>query len=230
MIGRVRVAKRILAHASAGAVLLLAANVSSAQAQVDFGLTAGPTIADFTGSYVDHSIRTWGVTGGLFVEWHLSRHWSLEGAFSFGQMGAFEVESPLHEESYDYRTAYVLIPVAAVYRTGFFGEKWDFRAFAGGAPALNTGCDVKPSAQFSFDEECGAETPGGEVADSDILIQFGVGVDRVFGGGSGFGFDARYSVGTKNLWSDAVDGGLTAKNGVLDLKFRFFLPLQGPRQ
>lgn len=144
-------------------------------------------------------------------------------------MGAFEVKTPLRDELYDFRTAYVQIPIAAVYRTALFGEEWGLRLFAGGAPAFNTGCDVKPSSQFSFDEECTADTPGGEIAGSDILIQFGFGVDRLFAGGSGLGFDARYSIGTTNLWSEAEDNDLEAKNGVLDIKVRFFLPLQGPR-
>ncbi len=230
MIGAVRVAKRTIAHACAGTLLLLATTASPARAQVDFGLYAGPTIATFTGSYVDRAIRTWGFTGAAFVEWHLSRHWSVEAGFGLAQMGAFEVESPLHEEAYDYRTSNLVIPVAAVYRARLGGAGWDFRAFAGGAPAFNSSCDVKPSTQFSFDEECSAESPGGELAGSDILIQFGIGVDRVFAGGSGLGFDARYSIGTSSLFSEAEDNGLTAKNGVLDIKFRFFLPLAGPRQ
>lgn len=228
MVGAVRVLKIGLVS-SAGVALLLAATVSPARAQVDFGLTAGPTIADFSGTYIDHSIPTWGFTGGAYVEWHLSSHFSLEAAFGISQMGAFEVETPLSDEAYDYRTSNMQIPVAAVYRTGFLGEAWGFRAFAGGAPVFNTGCDVKPSTQFSFDTECSAETPGGEIASSDFLIQFGIGVDRLFKGGSGVGFDARYSIGTKNLWSEAVDNDLTAKNGVLDIKVRFFIPIEGPR-
>jgi hypothetical protein len=228
MVGAVRVLKFGFASA-AGVVLLLGATVSTAQAQVDFGLTAGPTIANFSGTYIDHSIPTWGFTGGAYVEWHLSPHFSLEAAFGITQMGAFEVKTPLSDEAYDYRTSNIQIPVAAVYRTGFFGEDWGFRAFAGGAPVFNTGCDVKPSTQFSFDTECSAETPGGEIASSDVLIQFGIGVDRLFRGGSGVGFDARYSIGTKNLFSEADANDLTVKNGVLDIKVRFFIPIEGPR-
>lgn len=230
MIGASRVAKSTIVFACAGTLLLLATTASPARAQVDFGLYAGPTIASFTGSYVERAIRTWGFTGAAFVEWHLSRHWSVEAGFGLAQMGAFEVKSPLHEEAHDYRTSNIVIPVAAVYRTGLSGEDWDFRAFAGGAPAFNSSCDVKLSSQFSFDEECGAESPGGELAGTDFLIQFGIGVDRVFGGGSGLGFDARYSVGTTNLFSEAKDNDLAAKNGVLDIKFRFFLPIEGPRR
>ncbi len=228
MIGAFRILKLSVAT-SAGAALLLAATASPARAQVEFGLTGGPSIANFSGSYVDHSISTWGITVAGYVEWHFSRHWSVEAGFGMVQMGAFEVETPLEEEAYDYRTSNMQVPIAAVYRTGFFGETWGFRAFAGGAPVFNTGCDVKPSGQFSFDTECSADTPGGEIASSDLLIQFGFGVDRLFSGGSGLGFDARYSIGTSNLWSDAEDNDLTAKNGVLDLKFRFFLPFEGPR-
>ncbi|MCL7960560.1 MAG: PorT family protein [marine benthic group bacterium] len=228
MVGVLRFFKLGIAS-SAGAAFLLAASPSPATAQVDFGLTGGPTIADFSGTYVDHSISTWGIVIGPYFEWHFSPHWSVEAGFMMAQMGAFEVVTPLEEEAYDYRTSNLQIPIAVNFRTPFFGETWGFRAFAGGAPVINSGCDVKPSTQFSFDTECSADTPGGEIASSDLLIQFGIGVDRIFKGGSGLGFDARYSVGTKNLWSEAEANGLTAKNGVLDLKLRFWWPLEGPR-
>lgn len=228
MIGPVRAARLGLVS-SATALLLIATLPSPGRAQVDFGLTAGPTIANFSGSYIDHSISTWGVTIAAYVEWHLSPHFSLEGGFGTAQMGAFEVETPAEEEPYDYRTSNLQIPIAVIYRTGFFGEDWGFKAFAGGAPVFNSSCDVKPSSQFSFDTECNPDTPGGEIAGSDFLIQFGIGVDRLFSGGSGIGFDARYSIGTSNLWAEAEDAGLTVKNRVLDIKLRLFLPIGGPR-
>lgn len=228
MIGPIRAARLGLVS-SATALILIATLPSPARAQVDFGLTAGPTIANFSGSYIDHSISTWGVTIAAFVEWHLSPHFSVEAGIGTAQMGAFEVETPAEEEPYDYRTGNLQIPFAAIYRTGFFGEDWGFKAFAGGAPVFNSGCDVKPSSQFSFDTECSPDTPGGEIAGSDFLIQFGIGVDRLFSGGSGIGFDARYSIGTSNLWAEAEDAGLTVKNRVLDIKLRLFLPIGGPQ-
>ena len=230
VIGTTRTVQRTALRASVGVLLLLATSVPSAHAQVDFGLTAGPTIANFSGSYVDSSIDTWGFVGSAYAEWHFSDHFSLEGAFGISQKGAFEVDTPLTDEPYDYRTSYLEIPIAVNYRSDFFGDSWGYRIFAGGAAAFATGCDVKPSSQFSFDTECSTDTPGGELASTDFLIQFGFGVDRLFKGGSGVGFDARYSVGTTNLLSDAVDNDLTVKNRVLDLKVRFFLPLSGPRE
>mgnify|MGYP001812159283 FL=1 len=229
MRGANRSFRRLTFRATLGAIFFLAGVASPARAQVDFGLYAGPTIATYTGSYVDSAIRTWGIVGGLWFEWHFSTHWSVEGAISSSQKGAFEVESPLTAEKHDYRTSNIEIPIVLNYRTGFAHEKWSFRAFAGGAPAFGASCDVKPSTQFSFDEECSADTPGGELKSSDFLIQFGIGADRIFKGGSGFGFDARYSVGTSNLFSEAEANDLSVKNGVLDLKFRFILPLTGPR-
>ena len=231
VIGTTRTVQRKVLRATVGVLFLLAASAPSAHAQVDFGLSAGPTIANMSGSYVDSSIDTWGVVFVFYAEWHLSEHFSLEGGISpMSQKGAFHVESPLHDEAYDYRFSYFEIPIAVNYRNAFFGDKWGYRVFAGGAAAFATGCDVKPSSQFSFDTECSVETPGGELAGNDFLIQFGFGVDRLFKGGSGFGFDARYSIGTTNLLSEAEDNGLTAKNRVLDLRFRLFLPLSGPRE
>lgn len=228
MVGAARILRPKIASVACAAVLC-AATAPPAEAQVEFGLTAGPTIANFSGSYVDHSIGTWGVVIEAFVEWHFSPHWSVEAGFGTAQMGAFEVETPLEEQAYDYRTGNLQIPIAVNYRAPFFGDTWGYRVFAGGAPVFNTGCDVKPSTQFSFDTECSADMPGGEIAGSDFLVQFGFGVDRLFLGGSSLGFDARYSIGTKNLWSEAADNGFTAKNGVLDLKVRFVWPLEGPR-
>jgi hypothetical protein len=230
VIGTTRTVQRTALRASVGVLLLVATSAPSAHAQVDFGLTAGPAIADFSGSYVDSSIPTWGLYGSAFVEWHFSEHFSVEGAVATSQKGAFEVESPLTDEPHDYRTSYLEIPIAFNYRNAFFGDKWGYRVFAGGAAAFSNGCDVKPSSQFSFDEECTADTPGGELAGNDFLIQVGFGVDRIFKGGSGVGFDARYSFGTSNLLSDAVDNDLTVKNRVLDIRVRFFLPITGPRK
>ena len=231
MIDGFRTVQRSVLRAAAGALLLLATSVAPARAQVDFGITAGPTIANMSGDYVDSSIATWGVAFVFYVEWHFAENFSLEGGISpLSQKGGFEVESPLHDEAYDYRTTYFEIPIAVNYRNAFFGDLWGYRIFAGGSPAFSTGCDVKPSSQFSFDTECSAETPGGELAGSDFLIQFGFGVDRLFKGGSGLGFDARYSIGTSNLFSEADENDLSARNGVLDLRFRLFLPVQGPRE
>lgn len=230
VISTMRTVQRTALRTSVGVLLLLATFVPSAHAQVDFGLFAGPTIAHMSGSYVESSIDTWGFVGSAFAEWHFSEHFSVEGAFGISQKGAFEVESPLQDEAYDYRFSYLEIPIAFNYRNAFFGDEWGYRVFAGGAAAFATGCDVKPSSQFSFDTECSEETPGGELAGNDFLIQFGFGVDRLFKGGSGLGFDARYSIGTTNLLSEAEDNGLTAKNRVLDLRFRLFLPLSGPRK
>jgi hypothetical protein len=230
MVGTTRLVHRVM-QASAGALMLLVAGASPARAQVDFGISGSPTIANLSGSYVDSSISTWGIAFVFYVEWHFAEHFSVEGGISpLSQKGAFEVESPLHDEAYDYRTTYFEIPIAINYRNAFFGDLWGYRIFAGGAPAFSTGCDVKPSTQFSFDTECSAETPGGELASSDFLIHVGFGVDRLFKGGSGLGFDARYTFGMKNQLSEAEAAGLTATNRVLELRFRLFLPLEGPRE
>ena len=61
MVGAVRFLKLGLA-CSAICALLLASTAAPARAQFDFGLTAGPSIADFSGTYIDRSIPTWGVT------------------------------------------------------------------------------------------------------------------------------------------------------------------------
>ncbi len=231
MLGRIPLAPRMLASMCIVAPGLTVTGASGASAQVNLGFTAGPTIADFSGSYVDSSISTWGFVGGAYAEWRFARQWSVSGGVNvISQKGAFEVESPTQDSMYDYRTGYFEIPLALNFLVPFAQDAWDFRAFAGVTPALGSSCDVKPSSQFSFDTDCADGEPGGDFEKGDLLFQFGVGIDRVFEGGSGFGFDVRYSIGTQTVLEEASTAGMSAKNRVLDIKIRLFLPLEGPRQ
>jgi hypothetical protein len=117
-----------------------------------------------------------------------------------------------------------ILDVSVERRAGLLGNATDALRLVDGA-----GDGVSGFALESYAGKWMVMTPGGEIAGSDLLIQFGVGIDRIFRGGSGVGFDVRYSIGTKNLWSEAEDNDLTAKNGVLDIKVRFFIPIEGPR-
>jgi hypothetical protein len=209
----------------------MATAASPAAAQWDIGIYAGPTLTRLSGSYVESSIHTWGFTGGLFLERYLSPHWSIEGGFNIiSQKGGFEVVSASQPMQYDYRYNYLEIPLAINYITPFANDAWDFRGFVGATAAFGTECDVKPSTQFSFDTECDAALPGGEFEKFDLLINFGIGADRVFKGGSGFGFDIRYGLGTQNTLGEAEENGLSVMNRELDFRFRVFMPLSGPRR
>jgi len=232
MRGRPFTINRLLRRSLFGAAALTVASASPAAAQWDFGIFAGPTNADFTGSYVESSVGTWGFTLGVFVERRFSRHFSLEAGVSMlGQAGSFKVKSLGRDSIWDYRTGYLQVPIAVNYLLPIADDKWELRGFAGFSPAFGGSCEIKPSNQFSFDTDCGgAGLPGGDFEKFDLLLQFGVGFDRVFNGGSGFGFDARYSIGTQNVLGEAAANGLSAKNRILDIKFRLFLPLEGPRR
>jgi len=210
-------------------VTLLTVFPTSARAQVDFEIYAGPTISDITGSYVDSSIRTWGIVMGAVVNWRFHRRWAVESGISSAQMGAFEVKLADQDSLYDFRTSYLEIPVALQFLTPLFKENWLLGFSAGGAFGKRSACEVKEAGFPQFQLDCGEQAPGGEVNKTDFLIQFGVGMDRVFKGGSGFGFDVRYSMGTQDLFKTASDEGLSSRNSVLDIKFHFFLPLSGPR-
>lgn len=221
---------RSLRRSLVGALALLIASSSPAAAQWDILLTVGPTISNFSGSYVESSSSTWGIVGGVAVQWRFARHLALEGGFNLlSQKGAFKVRSAT-SDSIDYRTAYIEFPIALAYLFPIADDAWDIRVFGGATPAIGTGCDIKPSSQFSFNTDCAASLPGGDFETFDLLVQFGVGFDRIFKGGSGFGFDARYSIGTQNVLEAASADGLTVKNRVLDIKLRVFMPLEGPRR
>jgi hypothetical protein len=214
---------------------LLSVSPTPARAQADFEIYAGPTISDITGSYIESSIRTWGVVMGAVVNWRFHRRWAVEGGISSSQMGAFEVKLADQDSLFDFKSSYLQIPVALQFLTPLFKERWLLALSAGGAFATRTGCEVKEAGYPQFQLECGEtaaagqEAPGGEVGKTDLLVQFGVGMDRVFEGGSGFGFDIRYSMGTQAVFTTAADQGLSSRNSLLDIKFHFFLPLSGPR-
>ena len=212
-------------------VALIAASASPAAAQWDLGIYAGPTRTTLSGSYVENSIHTWGFTAGVFFERYFSPRWSAEAGINIiSQKGGFEVVSASQPMQYDYRFNYIEVPLAINYIVPFANDAWDFRGFAGATAAFGSSCDVKPSTQFSFDTSCAAGFPGGEFEKFDLLINLGIGADRVFEGGSGFGFDVRYGLGTQNTLGEAADNGQSALNRELDIRFRVFLPMSGPRQ
>ncbi len=208
---------------------LLASTTSRADAQVDFGLTAGPTIADLSGSYIESSITTWGLIIGGFVDWRFHPRWAAQAGFNSTQKGAFEVLFAGEDEEYDIRLSYLEIPLSVRYRVPFAQDRWEFAPFAGAVVSFGSSCEIKPAGFPEFEDECGEEEPGGEFKTFDLVWQLGIGVDRVFKGGSGFGFDVRYSRGTQTVFEGATAADLSVVNSLLDIKFRMFLPLGGPR-
>ena len=217
------------------AIAFLVTSSAPAAAQWDFIITVGPTVADFSGDYVESSIGTWGIVGGFLTQWRFAGNWALEGGLNvISQKGAFQVASAVPDSIvgiiYDYRTGYIEIPVSLNYLFPIADNAWDIRVFGGATPAFGSTCEIKPSDQFSFNTDCAADLPGGEFETFDLLVHFGVGFDRIFKGGSGFGFDARYSIGTQNVLGEAAANGLSVKNRVLDIKPRVFMPLVGGRR
>jgi hypothetical protein len=213
---------------SLGALALIAVGAPSlAVAQTDIGLYFGPNFSGMSGSYIESSTYRRGFAGGLFVERHLHRHWSVEVAVNFTQKGAFEVQAPGADSLVDYRFTYLQAPVTGHYLLPL-SDSWTLGFFGGGALALGMGCEVKPSTQFEFEDECSATRPGGELEDFDLVVLFGVEIRRVYGGGSRWGFDLRYSMGTRNVLTGAEAAGLSARNNVLDILFRIALPIAGP--
>jgi len=196
---------------------------------VDLRIFGGPSITSMNGDYVESATETWGFTGGAALAWHISRRFMLEGAFATIQKGGWTVVAAGETEPFDYRFGYTEIPILLTVLFPLSGDDWVFGVFGGGAPSFGGACSVKPVTQHAF-KDCTADTPGGELESFDAVVMFGVKMDRVFTGGSGFGFDAKFSQGTQNVLTGAADQGLTAKNFGFDVKLRIWLPLGGPRQ
>ena len=136
---------RLLRRSLFGAVALVTASASPAAAQWDFGIFAGPTNADFSGSYVESSVGTWGFTLGFFAERLISRHFSLEAGLSFmAQAGAFHVKGATQDSLFDYRTGYLMIPIAVNYLLPFASDTWEFRGFGGVAPSFGSSLSGAP--------------------------------------------------------------------------------------
>ncbi len=217
--------KGILRVASLVAVLLATQN-GAARAQLAVGLNVGPIFTNLSGSFIESSTTTSGIYIGAMVEYQIHRRWAIETGFTSVQKGAFDVVAAGSDGVRDFRTSYVQIPLRVRYLIPFAGDKWVFGPFVGAGFSFNGSCKVRDTGFPIFDDECSSSTPGGPMEKTDVLFAFGVVLDRVFGQ-SAFGFDARYSHGTKDVFADAAAEGLTAKNRTFDIKFRMVFPSFG---
>lgn len=195
---------------------------------VDFRLFGGPAVTSMNGSYVESATETWGFTGGATAYWHLNRRWALEGSFAWIQKGGWTLVSPAVEGAWDYRFSYIEFPLLVNFLFPFSGDRWVFGIFGGAAPSIGMGCDVKPNDETSFKDTCSTDTAGGELEKFDLVAMLGVKLEKVFSGGSGYGFYAKFNQGTQNVLSGAAEEGLSARNFGLDVTLRLFIPLGGP--
>ncbi len=203
--------------------LVLAGRAAEGQAQVAVGVVVGPSLSNLSGSFIESSELTAGLYVGPVIEWQISRHWAIETGFTILGQGAFSVVAAGEEGEWDFHVNYKQIPLRVRYLIPFADDRWVFGPFVGFGINFGGGCEIRPAGAPLFDDECTAETPGGEIASTDFQYAFGVVVDRVFGG-SGFGFDIRYVRGTKDVFLGAAENGLTSKNYALDIKFRIIFP------
>jgi hypothetical protein len=208
------------------AAVLLAMQNGPVRGQLEVGLNVGPTLTNISGSFIESSSTTSGIYIGAMLEYQFHARWAVETGFTSLQKGAFNVTAAGSDGEWDYRTSYVQIPVRLRYLIPFAGDNWIFGPFVGAGFSFNGSCKVRQTGFPIFDDDCSSATPGGSMEKTDFMYSFGVVLDRVFGQ-SAFGFDARYSHGTKDIFVDAAAEGLTAKNRTFDIKFRMVFPSFG---
>jgi len=214
------------ARAALLAATLLAVRNDVVEAQLRVGLDVGPILSNLSGSFIESSSTTSGIYIGAMLEYQFHRSWAVETGFTSLQQGAFNVRVAGFEGEKDFRTTYIQIPARLRYLIPFAGDTWVFGPFVGVGLSFGGSCKVRDPGFPIFDDECSSATPGGPMEKTDFMYSLGFVLDRVFAS-SGFGIDARFSQGTKDIFIDAADQGLTAKNRTFDIKFRMIFPSFG---
>lgn len=205
------------------ALAMLAGAAGAARAQVAFGLNVGPSLTHVSGSLIEDSHLTAGIYLGALLDVRFGSRWALETGVNSVQKGAFSAKVAGEDGLWDLKTSYVQIPVRLKYLIHFADDRWVFAPFGGAAVSLSGSCQIREAGFPLFDDDCTSETPGGPVEKHDVLVSVGFAMDRVFGS-SAFGFDVRYSRGTRNVFPEPAEEGLTSYNSTFDFKIRLIFP------
>ena len=204
-------------------LVLMALMAPGVRGQVAFGLNVGPSLTHVSGSLIEEGHLTAGIYLGALIDWQLGRRWALETGVNSVQKGIFSARIAGEDGIWDLRTSYVQVPLRLKYLIPFADDRWVFAPFGGVSASLSGSCEIRAAGFPAFDDECDSTTPGGPVETHDILFSIGFAMDRVFST-SAFGFDVRYSRGTRNVFPEPAKDGLTSYNSTIDLKVRLIFP------
>ena len=172
-----------------GAVLLAASLMittpASAQSQRGMvGLTAGATLTDLNGGFVNTSSR-WGFTGGLFGAFKTSRNSLIKIEANYTQKGGKDFA----------RLDYIEIPflVGAIIPTD--NDRINFNFYTGISLAFKVSCSIDEGVIL-------VSCDGANSTEWAWPIGLGMGVKNATGGM--IGLDARYSLGLSDAFSQSV--------------------------
>jgi hypothetical protein len=202
---------------------MLAGTAGVARAQVAFGLNVGPSLTHVSGSLMEEGHLTAGIYLGALIDLQINRRWALETGVNSVQKGIFSAKVAGEDGVWDLKTNYVQIPLRLKYLIYFADDRWVFAPFGGVSASLSGSCEIRAAGFPAFDDTCDSTTPAGPVEKHDILFSLGFALDRVFGT-SAFGFDFRYSRGTRNVFPEPAKEGLTSYNSTFDMKVRLIFP------
>jgi hypothetical protein len=195
-------------------------------AQSHFGLRAGPTFGDMTGDFVEGSEgREVGVYLAVTVERQIGGNFALVTGVAFMQKGGMKLSLSSHDDRWGFRTTYLQIPLLLRHAFQIPNSRWSIAPYAGPALNLNTGCALKDADHFHFDLECEEGSPGGVPKSMEVSAPIGVAFWHEFEGGSRFVLETRLDLGFSNVFEEAGDLGMSARNNVLQAMFGFSLPL-----
>lgn len=177
---------------------LLAASVSSVQAQLQFGPKAGLNLANITGSDADGAKIQAGLYAGAFARFGLTESIKIQPELLFSAQGAKSEES-FEGGTYtaNIHLNYIAIPVMFQYHTasGFFAE---------------TG----PQVGFLMSAKFKAEGESEDIKDSFKKTDFSWGLGAGYQLANGLGINARYNFGLSKL-DEAGESNI--KNGVIQV-------------
>lgn len=197
--------------------------------QNNLGILVGPSAATMSGSYIKGSSGLeWGFAAFINIDKEFGDRWSFVTGINVIQKGGKKLMLAIHGDStYGYQSMYLQLPLLIRAKFPFASGKWYVAPYSGFFIGGNLSMAWKPGEQFEFEEEGADEnSPGGKPKKLEMGIPIGLHIWRQFPGGSRFMFDLHYELGLANVFQEAQDAGLKAKNNVICAMFGFSVPLQ----
>lgn len=185
-------------------IIFVTADLSKAQnfrqsSPVDWGVTAGVSIADMWGDDVGGTSAQAGFTGGLFLNYRTHPLFSIQPEMLFSMKNS-EVSTGVHGESgtTEYEFGYLEIPVLLKGHIPTNG-------------AIRPNLYVGPSLAFKLYGDANGDDLDDDLKSTDFGFAFGAGIDIY----QRINLDARYTLGIVDIFD--VPGDPSAKNGVFNI-------------
>jgi len=195
------------------ALLLLAASLTTAEAQVHFGVKAGLNMSDFLGDdeVLEGTEPRLGLVAGAFAQFPLSPSFAIQPEVLYSMKGITS-EASAEEVNLEGKIAvnYIEIPVLAKFLVPL-------------QSGLNLSAYAGPAVAFKVSEEVELAGEGGSIRfDTDVFksTDFGAAFGGTVGAGA-FDVDLRYTLGLVNIVAEQSDAedflDDTLRNGVFSV-------------